>query len=136
MTQKKIAKYGKVFVLEQTADNEHKPKINIDDLEWDYLPNDGDFRSSEVSKLRKEVDIIVTNPPFSLFREFIKWIMDAEKQFLIIGNMNAITYKEVFPLIKDNKMWLAMVLTQVMRILRHPLRRIMAMACIMPTPAW
>ncbi|GHT82897.1 putative adenine-specific methylase [Spirochaetia bacterium] len=103
---KKTSKYGKIFVLERTTDNKHKPKINIDDLEWDYLPNDGDFRSSEVSKLREEVDIIITNPPFSLFREFIKWIMDAQKQFLVIGNMNAITYKEIFPLIKDNKMWL------------------------------
>ncbi len=66
----------------------------------------GDFRSQEVSKLRKEADIIITNPPFSLFREFLEWIAPNEKQFLIIGNMNAITYKEVFPLIKDNKIWL------------------------------
>lgn len=66
----------------------------------------GDFRSQEVSKLRKEADIIITNPPFSLFREFLEWITPNEKQFLIIGNMNAITYKEVFPLIKDNKIWL------------------------------
>ncbi|GHV22010.1 putative adenine-specific methylase [Spirochaetia bacterium] len=102
----KTRKYGKIFVLERTADNKHKAKINIDDLEWDYLPNDGDFRSIEVSKLREEVDIIVTNPPFSLFREFIKWIMDEQKWFLIIGNLNAITYKEVFPLIKKNKVWL------------------------------
>ena len=56
--------------------------------------------------LRDEADIIITNPPFSMFREFLKWIMDAGKQFSIIGNMNAITYKEVFPLIKDNKIWL------------------------------
>ncbi|MHC6203622.1 adenine-specific methyltransferase EcoRI family protein [Breznakiellaceae bacterium SP9] len=103
---KKTSKFGKIFVLERTADNKHKPNINIDDLQWDYLPNDGDFRSSEVTKLREEVDIIITNPPFSLFREFLAWIMDAEKQFLIIGNMNAITYKEVFPLIKENKVWL------------------------------
>ncbi|MGM0259359.1 adenine-specific methyltransferase EcoRI family protein [Enterococcus sp. AZ102] len=66
----------------------------------------GDFRSQEVSKLRDESDIIITNPPFSLFREFLNWINPLEKQFLIIGNMNAITYKEVFPLIKDNKIWL------------------------------
>lgn len=57
-------------------------------------------------RLRDEADIIVTNPPFSLFREFLAWIMEAGKRFLIIGNMNAITYKEVFPLIKDNKVWL------------------------------
>jgi hypothetical protein len=66
----------------------------------------GDFRSTEVAKMRDEADIIITNPPFSLFREFLAWINPLEKQFLIIGNMNAITYKEVFPLIKENKVWL------------------------------
>ena len=74
-------------------------------MEWTYLKGDGDFRSDEIKKLRNEADIIVTNPPFSLFREFLAWIVEAEKQFLIIGNMNAITYKEVFPLIKNDKMW-------------------------------
>jgi len=70
------------------------------------LNGNGDFRSDEVIKLRDEADMIVTNPPFSMFREFLAWIVEAGKQFLIIGNMNAITYKEVFPLIKDNKIWL------------------------------
>ena len=70
------------------------------------LEGDGDFRSSEIKKLRDEADMIITNPPFSLFREFITWLMEAHKQFLVIGNMNAITYKEVFPLIKDNHVWL------------------------------
>ena len=56
--------------------------------------------------MRNEADFIITNPPFSLFREFLKWIIDGGKQFSIIGNMNAITYKEVFPLLKDNKIWL------------------------------
>ena len=70
------------------------------------LEGDGDFRSDEVKKLRDEADIIVTNPPFSLFREFLAWMVEANKQFLIIGNMNAITYREVFPLIKEDKMWL------------------------------
>ncbi|MCL2072780.1 MAG: adenine-specific methyltransferase EcoRI family protein [Marinilabiliaceae bacterium] len=70
------------------------------------LQEDGDFRSEEVTKLRDEADMIVTNPPFSLFREFLTWITEANKEFLIIGNMNAITYKEVFPLIKENKMWM------------------------------
>mgnify|MGYP001766841555 CR=1 FL=1 len=65
---------------------------------------EGDFRSDEVTKLRDEADIIVTNPPFSMFREFLAWIGD--KKFLVLGNKNAITYKEVFPLIKDNKVWL------------------------------
>ena len=70
------------------------------------LKGDGDFRSQEITKLRDEADMIITNPPFSLFREFLAWIVEANKQFLIIGNMNAITYKEVFPLIKENKIWL------------------------------
>ena len=81
-------------------------KIDVNDLEWEYLEGDGDFRSDEVKKLRDEADIIITNPPFSLFREFLAWLVAADKQFVIIGNMNAITYKEVFPLIKDNKIWL------------------------------
>lgn len=59
-----------------------------------------------MKRLRDEADIIVTNPPFSMFREFIDWIMEAYKKFLVIGNMNAITYKEIFPLIKENKMWI------------------------------
>ena len=95
---------GKIFVLEKDITGDGK--INIDDLEWDYLEGDGDFRSKEVTKLRDEADIIVTNPPFSLFREFLAWIVDANKQFIIIGNINCVTYKEVFPLIKDNKAWL------------------------------
>lgn len=96
---------GKIFIL--TDDDVNKDgQINIDDLRWDYLSGDGDFRSEEVKKLRDESDIIATNPPFSLFREFLAWIEEADKQFVIIGSMNALTYKEVFPLIKDNKVWL------------------------------
>ena len=72
---------------------------------WTYLDGDGDFRSAEVKALRDEADVIITNPPFSMFREFLKWILDAGKQFLIIGNKNCITYKEVFPLIMQNKLW-------------------------------
>ena len=96
--------HGKIFVLERdvTGDN----RINIEDLQWQYLEGDGDFRSKEIRKLRDEADIIVTNPPFSLFREFVVWLMESGKQFIIIGNLNAISYKEVFPLIKDNRMWL------------------------------
>ena len=70
------------------------------------LKGDGDFRSDEIKKLRDEADMIITNPPFSLFREFLAWIVEADKQFVIIGSMNAIGYKEVFPLIKENKIWL------------------------------
>lgn len=70
------------------------------------LDGDGDFRSSECVELLKESDIVVTNPPFSLFREFVALLMKYEKKFIIIGSMNVITYKETFPLIKDNKIWL------------------------------
>ena len=95
---------GKIFVLEK--DTTGDGKINLEDLEWDYLEGDGDFRSEEVKKLRNEADIIVTNPPFSLFREFLAWIVEADKQFIIIGNINCVTYKEVFPLLQDNKVWM------------------------------
>ena len=95
---------GKIFVLERDINGDGN--INFHDLQWQYLDGDGDFRSAEVTALRDEADIIVTNPPFSLFREFLAWIIAADKKFLILGNMNAITYKEVFPLIKENKMWL------------------------------
>lgn len=95
---------GKIFVLDHDVDGDGL--INFKDLEWRYLDGDGDFRSKEVRDLRDEADIIVTNPPFSLFREFLAWIVEANKKFLIIGNMNAITYKETFPLIKENKLWL------------------------------
>ena len=100
----KTAHKGKIFTL--TRDKTGDGKINVNDLDWDYLKGDGDFSSDEVRKLRDEADIIVTNPPFSLFRDFLSWIVEADKQFLTIGNINAITYKEIFPLIKDNKMWL------------------------------
>lgn len=97
--------HGKLFVL--TRDRDGSGSIDTDDIEFSgYLEGDGDFRSAEVRQLRDEADIIITNPPFSLFREFLAWIMEARKQFVIIGNMNAITYKEVFPLLKENRIWL------------------------------
>ena len=102
--QDKTRTHGKIFILDHDSNN--SGRIDIEDLQWHYLEGDGDFRSKEICKLRDEADIIVTNPPFSLFREFITWIMEAGKQFIIIGNMNAITYKEVFPDIKNNKVWL------------------------------
>lgn len=95
---------GKIFVLDHDIDGDGR--IDFHDLEWRYLEGDGDFRSLEVTALRDEADIIVTNPPFSLFREFLAWIVEVDKKCLMIGNTNAITYKEVFPLIKDNKLWL------------------------------
>lgn len=95
---------GKIFTLDR--DLNKSGKIDINDLEWKYLDGDGDFNSKEVIKLRDESDIIITNPPFSLFKDFMKWLNDSGKNFLIIGHQNAITYKEVFPYIKENKMWL------------------------------
>lgn len=92
---------GKIFTLTR-----RNKRVDINDLQWKYLDGDGDFRSNEVKKLRDEADFIITNPPFSLFREFIAWIFEANKKFSIIGNMNAITNKEVFPLIKENRLWI------------------------------
>lgn len=70
------------------------------------LEGNGDFRNTECIELLKEADIVVTNPPFSLFREYVAQLIEYDKKFLIIGNMNAITYKEIFPLLKENKVWL------------------------------
>ncbi|MCK4635293.1 MAG: adenine-specific methyltransferase EcoRI family protein [Candidatus Moranbacteria bacterium] len=102
--ESKTEKHGKIFTLmhDKTGDG----KVDVDDLEWSYLKGDGDFGSDEIKVLRDEADVIITNPPFSLFRDFLGWIVEAGKLFVIIGNMNAITYKEVFPLIKENKMWI------------------------------
>ena len=102
--QSKTTTHGKIFTL--TSDRTGNREINIDDLEWHYLDGDGDFRSSEITSLRDEADVIITNPPFSLFRQFLRWIVEGEKLFVIIASLNAITYKEVFPLIMDNKIWL------------------------------
>lgn len=97
--------HGKVFTL--TCDKDGSGRVDGDDLEFTgYLEGDGDFRSREVRELRDEADIIITNPPFSLFREFLSWILEAGKKFVILGNMNAITYKEVFPHLKNNEIWL------------------------------
>jgi hypothetical protein len=99
----KTKKNGKIFTL--THDKTGDGKIDVNDLEWKYLKGDGDFRSPEIIKLRNEADIIITNPPFSLFRDFLAWIVEVDKKFVIIGSKNAITYKEIFSLIKSNKMW-------------------------------
>ena len=101
--KKKTVKNGKIFSL--TYDKSGDGKIDVNDLEWTYLNGDGDFKSDEIKKLRDEADIIITNPPFSLFRDFLAWIVEADKKFVIVGSKNAITLKEVFPLIKANKMW-------------------------------
>lgn len=96
--------HGKIFVLDRDVNGDDR--IDIDDLQWDYLEGDGDFRSKEVTQLRNEADMIITNPPFSLFREFLLWILEGGKKFSIIGNLNAVTYKEVFPLMMDNLIWM------------------------------
>ncbi|MBA3047070.1 adenine-specific methyltransferase EcoRI family protein [Patescibacteria group bacterium] len=104
------------FIINEARDIDGDGEFNLKDIakqlkanknnEWTPLENDGDFRSDECIKLLKQSDIVITNPPFSLFREYVKQLFDYNKKFVIIGSMNAITYKEIFPLIKNNKMWL------------------------------
>ena len=102
--EKKSRARGRIFTLERSTGK--VGRVDIHDLKWEYLDGDGDFRSDEVRALRDEADIIVTNPPFSLFREFVSWAMETDKKIVVIGNQNAITYKEIFPLLKDNKLWI------------------------------
>lgn len=103
---------GKKFVLEP-ADTNGDGRVDIDDLRWDYLEGDGDFRSPEVTALRDEADIVITNPPFSLFREFFMWLREGDMQFSIIANSNAISYKEIYGLIQENLVWLGVTRTGV-----------------------
>ena len=81
-------------------------RMDDDEINIRQLKGDGDFRSAECIEILKEADIVVTNPPFSLFREYVAQLVKFDKKFLIIGNVNAITYKEVFPLFMRNEMWL------------------------------
>lgn len=92
---------GRGFNLEDVA---QQLRANANN-EWVPLEGDGDFRSDECVELLKQADIVVTNPPFSLFREYIQQLVEYDNKYLIIGNMNAVTYKGVFPLIRDNKTW-------------------------------
>ncbi len=104
------------FIINEVHDIDGDGEFNLKDVaqklkenkhnEWTPLKENGDFRSSECVELLKQSDIVVTNPPFSLFREYVKQLFDYKKKFVIIGSMNAITYKEIFPLIKENKLWL------------------------------
>ena len=105
-----------IFIINEVGDIDGDGEFSLKDValqlkenkhnEWTPLDEDGDFRSDESISLLKQSDIVVTNPPFSLFREYIKQLVDYDKSFLIIGNINAISYIEVFPLIKANKIWL------------------------------
>lgn len=91
--------------LEYNGDKDGNRVPDIDEIGVHPLKGDGDFRSPESIELLKQADIVVTNPPFSLFKEYVAQLMEYEKQFLIIGNMNAVTYKEIFPLFQNNKIW-------------------------------
>ena len=95
----------RAIYLEYVGDKDGDLVVSPDEIDVYQLQGNGDFRSLECINLLKEADVVVTNPPFSLFREFVAQLMKYEKKFLIIGNMNAVTYKEIFPLIKANKMW-------------------------------
>lgn len=94
-----------VYIIYEGDKNGNR-QVDDNELEVKELQGDGDFRSKECIELLKEADIVVTNPPFSLFREYVAQLIEYEKKFLIIGHQNAITYKEIFSLIKENKMWL------------------------------
>ena len=103
------------FVINDVGDMDGDGAFNLQDIavqlkanknnEWMPLDGDGDFRSSECMELLKQSNIVVTNPPFSLFREYVAQLAEYKKKFLIIGNQNSITLKEIFPLVKDNKIW-------------------------------
>lgn len=96
----------RAIYLEYNGDKNGDKVPNPTEIGIKLLKGDGDFRSPESIELLKQADIVVTNPPFSLFREYVAQLIDYEKQFVIIGNKNAITYKEIFKLIKDNKLWI------------------------------
>lgn len=110
---------GKVLVLDRDTFNSTTINATFD---WEYLQGDGDFRSDEVTRFRNEADMIITNPPFSLFREFLAWIVIANKKLSIIGNMNAVTYKDVFPLFKSNELWFGCTISSGDREFRVPER--------------
>lgn len=94
------------YKLEISGDVNGDGKVNGLDMIKTPLEQNGDFRSPECIELLKEADVVVTNPPFSLFREYVSLLVEHKKKFLIVGNNNAITYKEIFPLIQANKLWL------------------------------
>jgi hypothetical protein len=91
--------------LEYYGDKNNNKTPDVEEIGVQYLKGDGDFRSAESIALLQQADIVVTNPPFSLFREYVAQLIQYDKKFIILGNLNAITYKEIFPLIKKNKLW-------------------------------
>lgn len=110
--------HGSVLVYE--GDTNGNGKLDEHEIKVSELKGNGDFRSEECIELLKEADIVVTNPPFSLFREYIATLVQYDKKFLVIGNQNAITYKEIFPLIKENKLWLGVSMNGSNRWFRVP----------------
>tara|TARA_B000000532_G_C18875459_1_gene410389 strand:+ start:1298 stop:2281 length:984 start_codon:yes stop_codon:yes gene_type:complete len=98
-------KKEKAIYLEYFGDKNNNKVPDIEEIGINQLIGDGDFRSEESINLLQDADIVVTNPPFSLFREYMGQLIKFKKKFLVIGNMNALTYKEIFPLFKDNKVW-------------------------------
>ena len=98
-------KSEKAIYLEYNGDKNGDKVPNPEEIGIKHLKSDGDFRSKECIELLKRADIVVTNPPFSLFREYVAQLINYKKKFVIIGNLNALTYKEIFKLIKENKIW-------------------------------
>jgi len=96
----------KAIYLEYAGDKDGDKVPDLEEIGIKHLKGDGDFRSPECIELLKQADIVVTNPPFSLFREYVAQLMEYKKKFIILGNQNSITYKEIFKLIKENKIWL------------------------------
>lgn len=114
-TEEEQKKYAYKIEISEVTDINGDGAVDLVDVEYllrnkknalTLLEGDGDFRSDECVEILKEADVVVTNPPFSLFRDYVALLEKYQKQYLIIGNVNAITYKEIFPLIKDNKLWM------------------------------
>ncbi len=108
-SEEKTRERGKIFTL--VRDRNGDKKINLNDLEWSYLEGDGDFRSDEVTRLRDEADFVITNPPFSLFREFVPWLLAGTAQFSVIGDLNAISAAEIFTPLKEGLFWVGVTRT-------------------------
>ncbi len=106
--------------LEYAGEKSGNSVPDAGDIGIKALSGDGDFRSAESLRLLQQADIVVTNPPFSLFREYVNQLVENEKKFLIIGNMNALTYKEIFPLFQNNKMWYGLSIRSGDREFRVP----------------